>query len=137
MALPGLLVHRVGSVVTVGVTAGCSQLNLQLRQTFGPYRGAWRLGKAKLKGSSVGCARLQIQTSPYPFCEVLSGRRYVVNGTQVSGPSCVCLSKGLCLFSLGNGSQLFASARPELVCSEWGWNVAPIIFFFFLQLCDC
>lgn len=40
----------------------------------------------------MGCASLQTQTPPYPFCEVLSGRMCLVNGTQVSGPGvCVCV----------------------------------------------
>lgn len=77
----------------------------------------------------MGCASLQTQTPPYPLCEVLSGRICLVNGTQVSGPGCVCLAGGLCLFSLRNGPQLSTAARPELIGSQWAGVEAPFFFF--------
>lgn len=73
----------------------------------------------------MGCTSQQIQTTPYPLCEVLSGRICLVNGTQVSGPRCVCLASGLCLFSLHNGPQLSAVARPELIGSQWAGMEPP------------
>lgn len=74
----------------------------------------------------MGCASLQAQTLPCPVCEVLSGRICLVNGSQVSGLGCVCLARGLCLFSLSNGPQLSAAARTELVGSQWAGVEAPV-----------
>lgn len=48
-----------------------------------------------------------------------------MNGTQVSGPRCVCLASGLCLFSLHNGPQLSAVAPPELIGSQWAGMEPP------------
>lgn len=73
----------------------------------------------------MGSASLQTQTTPYLLCEVLSGRICLVNGTQVSGLGCVCLARGLCLFSLPNGPQLSAAAGPELIGSQWPRVEAP------------
>lgn len=54
-----------------------------------------------------------------------------MNGTQVSGPGCVCLARGLCLFSLRNGPQLSAAAQPELIGSQWAGMEAPSFSFLF------
>lgn len=70
----------------------------------------------------MGCASLQTQTAPCPFCEVLSGRICLVNGTQVSGwggGMCARLTRGLCLFSLCNGPQPSAANQPEPIGSQW------------------
>lgn len=91
------------------------------------------LGKeAELKEPWWGVQACKHKHTPYPFCEVLSGRICLVNGTQVSGPGvCVCLARGLCLFSLCNGPQLSATTQPELIGSQWAGVEAP---FFFLLL---
>lgn len=91
------------------------------------HRG--RLGRgAQLKEK---CASLRTQTTPYLLCEVSSGRIRLVNGTQVSGLDCVCLARGLCLFSLANGPQLSAAAGPELIGSQWAGEEAPLFLFFY------
>lgn len=74
----------------------------------------------------MGCVSLQAQTPPYPFCEVLSGRICLVNGTQVSGPGRVGLARGLCLFSLCNGPQLSAATQTELIGTQWAGVEAPV-----------
>lgn len=85
----------------------------------------------------MGCASLQTQT-PYPLCEVLSGRICLVNGTQVSGLDCVCLARGLCLFSLRNGPQLSAAAWPEIIGSQWaGVEAQHFLHFFFFFIFYC
>lgn len=59
-----------------------------------------------------------------------------MNGTQVSGQCCVCPARGLCLFSLLNGSKLSAAAPPELIGTQWAGVEAPPSLFFFLLLWD-